>query len=225
VDLDRWNPIIAHYESCFARHGATPKGADWPNDRDLAIRFGVMFEFLADAAEPPSVLDLGCGAGLALDYLTATGDIDRVRYHGIDLSAVMIAEARRRWPQHEFSCRDIITSPLPDESVDFVVMNGLLTERVSLSSEAMTNLAKAVIAAAYRTARIAIAFNAMNAHVDWQRGDLFHWPFDEVADFLKREVSPHYAFRADYGLYEYTCIVRRSPRLSRLPVDDTWWNG
>jgi cyclopropane fatty-acyl-phospholipid synthase-like methyltransferase len=63
---------------------------------------------LDDAGERPALLDLGCGAGLLLDYLAATGNIDRVRYHGIDLSKAMTDLAMTRWPTHEFSCRDII---------------------------------------------------------------------------------------------------------------------
>jgi SAM-dependent methyltransferase len=223
VDPDAWNVIIRHYEHCFRNYGATPQGVDWPNGADLATRYGVMLELLAHAGERPVLLDLGCGPGLLLDYFAAAGDIDRVKYQGVDLSSAMIDAARTRWPMHEFSCRDILTAPLPEQSVDVVIMNGVLTERVSLSVESMTALAESLVAAAFRVARIGIAFNVMNAHVDWQRDDLFHWPFDALAGFLKREVSPDYAFRADYGLYEYTCFVRRQPQRPASPQAETWW--
>ena len=222
-DPDRWNPIVRHYEACLVKHGATPAGVDWPNGTDLAVRLGVMLELLTDAGERPDLLDLGCGPGLALDYLAATGGLHRVRYRGIDLSNAMVEEARRRWPTHDFSCRDIVAMPLPEQSADVVIMNGVLTERVTLSVESMTALAQSLITAAFRVARIGIAFNVMNAQVDWQRDDLFHWPFDALAAFLKRGVSPHYAFRADYGLYEYTCFVRRHPRRPAAPDTETWW--
>lgn len=220
---DGWNVLVRHYEECLARHGPTPLGADWPNGADLATRFGVMLDLLPDVEQKPVLLDLGCGPGLLLDYLAATGAIENVDYRGIDLSATMIAAARARWPQHDFSCRDIVAAPLPEQSVDIVIMNGVLTERVSVGVESMTELARPLIGAAFRTARVGIAFNVMNAHVEWQRNDLFHWPFDELADFLKREVSGEYAFRADYGLYEYTCFVRRRPRRPRRPSVATWW--
>jgi SAM-dependent methyltransferase len=223
ADVSDWDVIVRHYEASLAKHGATPRGADWPNGADLATRFGVMLELLAEAGERPVLLDLGCGPGLVLDYLAATGGVDRVSYRGIDLSNAMIDVARGRWPMHEFSCRDILTAQLPEQSVDVVIMNGVLTERVALSVEKMTELAKSVVAAAFRLARVGIAFNVMNAHVDWQRDDLFHWPFDALADFLKREVSPNYTFRADYGLYEYTCFVRRRPQRPANPKAEAWW--
>jgi hypothetical protein len=149
--------------------------------------------------------------------------MDRIAYRGIDLSPVMIETARARWPTHNFECRDILTSPLPDDSVDVVLMNGVLTERVSLSIKEMTALAEALVAAAFQVARVGLAFNVMNANVDWQREDLFHWQFDLLADFLKRRVSRNYSFRADYGLYEYTCFVRREPYRGRYTIADGWW--
>jgi SAM-dependent methyltransferase len=223
ADFGGWSAIVRHYEECVAKHGAAPAGVDWPNGADLAARFGVMLELVAEGGERPTLLDLGCGPGFVLDYLAATGGIDRIRYHGIDLSNAMIDIARTRWPMHEFSCRDIVAMPLSEQGVDIVIMNGVLTERVALSVEAMTALAESLVAAAFRAARIGIAFNVMNAHVDWQRDDLFHWPFDALAGFLKREVSPNYAFRADYGLYEYTCFVRRRPQRPANPKAETWW--
>ena len=218
-----WNSIVAHYEQCLRRHGPTPAGVDWPNGADLATRFGVMLEPLAEAGECPELLDLGCGPGLLVDFLSAIGAADRVKYRGIDLSQQMVDAARERWPKHEFVRRDIIAMPLAEQSVDVVIMNGVLTERVALNIAAMTALAEALVAAAFRAARVAIAFNVMNAHVDWRREDLFHWPFDALAGFLRRNVSRFYELRADYGLYEYTCIVRRQPRLPAGPAAAKWW--
>ena len=219
-----WEVLRRHYEACLRAHGATPRGVDWPNGIDLATRFGALLDVLAEAGPTPVLLDLGCGPGFLLDYLAATGGVDRVRYRGIDLSSEMVEVARKRWPEHDFSCRDVIAEPLPEQSVDVVIMNGVLTERRSLGVQAMTGLAESLIAAAFRTARVGIAFNVMNAHVDRQRDDLFHWPFDALADFLRRTVSRHYALRADYGLYEYVCLVMREPRRAVRPAADAWWS-
>jgi SAM-dependent methyltransferase len=223
ISPSAWEAIIRHYEACLTKHGATPRGVDWPNGADLAARFDTLLAPVLVLAARPAVLDLGCGPGLLLDYLAATGGTERIRYRGIDLSAAMVEAARERWPAQEFYCRDILKTPLPDQSVDFVVMNGVLTERVSLSVESMTALAEALVAAAFRAARLGIAFNVMNAHVEWQRDDLFHWPFDQLAAFLKREVSSHYAFRADYGLYEYACFVWREPQRPAVLPTQEWW--
>jgi hypothetical protein len=134
----------------------------------------------------------------------------------------MIEAARGRCPGIDFACRDILAEPLADRSVDVVVMNGVLTERRSLPKPRMVELAQSLVAASFEVARVGIAFNVMSSHVDWEREDLFHWSFDEVASFLRRTVSRHYAFRADYGLYEYLVTVRRCPVLP-TPVDPAAW--
>jgi SAM-dependent methyltransferase len=223
---DAWSVLVSHYERCLDRHGATPRGVDWPNGPDLETRFATLLGLL-DAAPPgsrPVVLDLGCGPGLLLDYLRATGRLESVEYRGIDLSPAMVTAARARWPGRDISCRDIIEDPLPELSVDFVIMNGVLTEKQTLTHEAMIDIAQALVHAAFKTARIGVAFNAMSRHVEWQRSDLFYWGFDDVSAFLRERVSRHFAFRADYGLYDFTAFIWRAPR--RPPaLPDGWWTS
>ena len=64
-----------------------------------------------------------------------------------------------------------------------------------------------LIKIAFSNCKRGIVFNVMSKHVDWERDDLFHVPFDELASTLRMEVSRNYIFRADYGLYEYTTYV------------------
>jgi hypothetical protein len=59
-----------------------------------------------------------------------------------------------------------------------------------------------------RTAR-GLAFNVMSKHVDWERPDLFHLPFDALAQVLARSLTRNFVIRNDYGLYEYTTYVYR----------------
>jgi hypothetical protein len=135
----------------------------------------------------------------------------------------MIALARERWPNEVFQARDILADPLPPESVDVVIMNGVLTERQGIPRERMVAMAEALLSAAYRAARYGVAFNAMSRHGDWERDDLFHWGFDEVAAFLKRDLTRHMAFRADYGLYEFTAFAWRHPRRTAPSAGAEWW--
>ena len=221
-----WLPLQQHYERCLDAAGVTPQGVDWPNGQDLEARFAIQLAVLQ--AVPPSptlpvLLDLGCGPGLLLDYLTATGRAEQVAYQGIDISAAMIQAARRRWPNKSFEARDVLADKLPPGSVDVVVMNGVLTERQGIPHDRMTAMAQAIVTAAFRAARHGIAFNAMSVHVDWQRDDLFHWGFDEVATFLCRDLTRHVVFRADYGLFEFTAFAFHAPRKPMPCPTPDWW--
>lgn len=90
-------------------------------------------------------------------------------------------------------------------------MNGVLTEKLGLTFNEMEHFAQHIILSLFKSCKRGIAFNLMNYHVDWQRPDLFHLPFDRLARFLTEQCSRHIVIRADYGLYEYTVFVYRNP--------------
>jgi hypothetical protein len=51
----------------------------------------------------------------------------------------------------------------------------------------------------------------MSRLVDWERDDLFHLPFDVMAEFVGKRLSRHFVIRHDYPAYEYTTYVYRRP--------------
>lgn len=202
--------LVQHYEECFQKYGASYRGMDWPNEEDLARRFEVMLKVVQpDSPKLVSTLDLGCGVGLLIDHLRAKHILNEFEYWGIDLSATMVTVARERHPAQRFEARDILLEALPAQCVDYVIMNGLLTEKVTLSHQTMEAYARDVIRMAFAACRRGIAFNVMSTHVDWNRSDLFHWSLDSVVAFLVRECSRSIVIRMDYGLYEYTVYVYR----------------
>jgi hypothetical protein len=88
-------------------------------------------------------------------------------------------------------------------------MNGVFTEKRELTFEEMLTYFKDVATQVFNKAKIAIAFNVMSPHVDWERQDLFYLPLDSLAAFLVKELSRDFVIRNDYGLYEYTTYVYR----------------
>ncbi len=202
-----YQAIVNHYEQCFDKYGATPKGMDWPNNKDLEMRFNVLLDVVRSYQERVEILDLGCGCGLLYRYIKAQGAFEKVAYTGLDISSKMTKAASQSAPDASFITQDILVTPLLPKSYDYIVMNGVLTEKQVLSQAEMTAYAKQLISAAFAACRKGIAFNVMSTHVDWIRDDLFHWSMDELAAFLREECGSHYVMRSDYGLYEYMVYV------------------
>ncbi|MCO7226134.1 bifunctional 2-polyprenyl-6-hydroxyphenol methylase/3-demethylubiquinol 3-O-methyltransferase UbiG [Pleionea sp. CnH1-48] len=198
--------LAQHYEECLQRHGASAKGMDWPSEESLNVRFQVMADLL-QYFKPGSLLDVGCGAGLFYDFVKQYEPAQGWQYRGLDISEKMIAAAHQRWDESLFWQQDILQQPLADNSVDVCVMNGVLTEKLSLSYDDMMQFAKAMISACFKASRQGVAFNVMSNQVDWCRPDLFHVSCDELGFWLRKNISPHFIMRQDYGLYEYTVYV------------------
>jgi SAM-dependent methyltransferase len=207
-----YQTIIEHYEECLARHGDSHLGVDWPNRRDAETRYRVMLDVIASApGQPVTLLDFGCGAAHLQEYLTRQGRGD-ITYIGVDASPKFVELSRRKFPATTFYCVDVLVDERPLPEVDYVVMNGVVTEKRGLSFDEMREYMEQLLPRVFRLARIGLAFNVMSQHVDWQRDDLFHLPFDTLASFVRANLSRHFTFRADYGLYEYTTYVYREPR-------------
>jgi cyclopropane fatty-acyl-phospholipid synthase-like methyltransferase len=160
------------------------------------------------ATERVSLLDFGCGASHLYEYILRYR-LNNIEYSGLDLSPAFINLSQRKFPSIRYYNLDILdtSASLPD--FDYIVMNGVFTEKRELSFDEMLTYFKDVVTRVFNKARVAIAFNVMSPHVDWERQDLFHLPLDLLVAFLVKEVSRDFVIRNDYGLYEYTTYVYR----------------
>lgn len=202
--------IVAHYESCLETHGDSHLGVDWPKLADAETRYRVMLEVIRPESRDRRVrlLDFGCGASHLYEYLLAQG-MDNIEYTGLDLSEKFIRLSQSKFPANRYFCLDILdgTGSLP--RFDYVVANGVFTEKRELSFDEMLAYFKRALTKIFSLAEVGLAFNVMSKIVDWEREDLFHLPFDMLAAYLTKELTRNFVIRNDYGLYEYTAYVYR----------------
>jgi len=207
-----YHSIIDHYEACLARHGDSHLGVDWPNREDADTRYRVMLEVIKSPPEEPvTLLDFGCGAAHLCEYLQRHGRTT-ITYIGLDASPKFVELSRRKFPHFAFHAADVLADDAALPEADYIVMNGVLTEKRGLSFDDMQDYMERLLTRVWPAARVGLAFNVMSKHVDWERDDLFHLPYDSLAALLGRRLSRHFQFRADYGLYEYTTYVYREHR-------------
>lgn len=207
-----YQPIIDHYEATLAAHGDTHLGVDWPDADGAETRYRIHLEMVgkATAGKSVSVLDFGCGASHLYDYMVANG-ISDVVYSGLDISHAFIDLSTSKHPEITYYRADVLEDDSDVPTFDYVIMNGVLTQKGKLSFDAMFDYARDLIVIAARHARIGLSFNVMTAHGDWRSDDLFQLPFDVLADFLEDRVSHSFLIRNDYGLDEYTVYVFKEP--------------
>lgn len=201
-------PIVTHYEACLDRHGDSHRGVDWPNAEDAAKRYRVMLDLAPRSHERTSLLDFGCGLGHLYDALL-TSDREDLEYRGLDVSRAFVESARARHPAVRFDHVDVLREDAKWEGADWIVMNGVFTEKRELSHDQMFAYLLDVIDRVWPKTRRGLAFNVMSKLVDWERDDLFHVSMDAIAVALLPRVGRDVAIRHDYGLYEYTVYAYR----------------
>jgi len=198
--------IVSHYEDCLDRYGDSHLGVDWPKADDVAKRHRVMLDVIRPGAQKVSLLDFGCGAAHLNEYI-AEQRLDHIEYAGLDLSEKFVRVSQSKFPGNRFFCLDLLDDNASLPLFDYIVLNGVFTEKRELSLDEMLAYFQQLVKRVFEHASIGIAFNVMSKHVEWERNDLFHLPFDTLAAFLTGELTRNFVFRNDYGLYEYTTYV------------------
>ncbi|MFY0628624.1 MAG: class I SAM-dependent methyltransferase [Reichenbachiella sp.] len=201
--------IVDHYENCFEQHGDTAKGVDWPNENDANRRYQVMLEVIKASEKfekEISLLDFGCGTASLNSYIKLN-KYSPIKYSGLDLGSNFLNAAKKKFPSCDFYNTDILepNSSLP--TFDYIIANGVFTEKRELSFDEMVEYFKKMILALKPFYNKGLAFNVMSKAVDWERWDLFHLPTDLLIEFLVQRVGRNFIIRNDYGLYEYTVYL------------------
>ncbi|MEI7899369.1 MAG: class I SAM-dependent methyltransferase [bacterium] len=180
---------------------------DYPREQEVDRHYKVMLDLVrTDRTEKVRLLDLGCGASHMYGYIRRHG-YDHVDYSGLDISPRFIELCRRKYPSVPYYCLDILDTQEELPEFDYIVMTGVLTEKCELSYDDMWDYAQRLLIKVFAKARIGIAFNVISKQVDWERDDLFHLPLDQLAWFLKKNLTRYFVIRNDYGCYEYTTYV------------------
>lgn len=208
MENKKYLSIVSHYESCLEQHGDTHLGVDWPKTEDVAKRYRVMLEVIKTESREQrvSLLDFGCGAAHLNEYIQQAG-LQNIEYAGLDLSEKFISLSKGKFPTSQFFCLDVLDDKVSLPAFDYVVLNGVFTEKRELTFAEMLSYFQRLVKRVFAHATIGIAFNVMSKHVDWERDDLFHLPFDTLAEFVSKELTRDFVIRNDYGLYEYTTYL------------------
>lgn len=203
-----YKSIVHHYESCFKQYGDTSKGMDWPNEEDNIRRFKVMLDIVDSSIKPKvsTILDFGCGTAHLLDYIKSN-QLFSLDYSGCDLSSIFVEVASDKYPENKFYEIDILKDPNNLPNFDFVICNGVFTEKRDLSFDQMWEYFKMIIITIYEKTNQGLSFNLMSKAVDWERDDLFHVSLDLLINFITKNLSRNFVIRNDYGLYEYTVYI------------------
>jgi SAM-dependent methyltransferase len=202
-----------HYGDAYQAHGATSKGVDWGHDEArLALRYDKMLAVthappMPPGDAPPSLLDVGCGYAGLLTHAKARGIA--LSYTGIEAVGDMLAAARAAHPDARLVEGDVLELNDADASYDYVVCNGILTQKLDTPGLQMDQFAGQLIRKMFSLARVGIAFNVMTTKVNFFANNLYYRNPAELLSWCLTEVTPSIRIDHSYPLYEYTMYLYR----------------
>ena len=203
---DLLTEIAEYYTSKLAQHGEKPRGVDWNGEESQTLRFGQLCK-VVDTSNKFSINDLGCGYGALYDFLSL--EYENFSYAGIDVSENMIFAAEERY-ENKTQTRFLVSSE-PDEVADYGVASGIFNVRLGRSDDEWRSYLEATLDVLDRTSRLGFAFNCLTSYsdVDKIQDYLYYANPCALFDLCKRRYSKSVALLHDYGLYEFTILVRK----------------
>ena len=208
AEIDPLGAVASYYEDKLAEHGETARGVDWNGDESQSKRFAQLCRII-QATDRFSVNDLGCGYGALHDYLKR--HYRSFGYSGVDISGNMIEAARRRCGKSGDA--RFIQASRPDRIADYGIASGIFNVRLTCDEEHWQRHIEETLDALDRTSRLGFSFNCLTSYSDADKmRDYLHYA-DPLAMFDRcmRRYARSVALLHDYGLFEFTILVRKQP--------------
>jgi len=200
--------VERYYSAKLEQHGATARGVDWSSEASQETRFAQLARII-DRGEPFILNDLGCGYGALFDYLAVR--FRNFAYRGVDVSEPMIRAAAERHPG-EARASFSVGERCPG-AADFSVASGIFNVRLNADAALWQRHVEETLDHLDTVSSRGFAFNALTSYSDAEkmRPDLHYADPCVLFDRCKRRHSPRVALLHDYGLWEFTILVRKAP--------------
>ena len=204
-----YDGVGAYYTAKLARHGAIPLGVDWSCQATQRLRFVQLLK-IGHFGAPVSINDLGCGYGALAVFLAERYPAVAIDYLGIDLAPTMIQRARRRHRGKPLT-RFVVGRRI-SRHADYAVASGIMNVKLDLTLELWEAFVRATLNDMHRTSRVGFAVNFLsNPNPDAPPGQLYCPPPERWAHYCERVLECSVEILSDYGMREYTLLVRRPP--------------
>jgi SAM-dependent methyltransferase len=198
--------ISRYFTDKLSKHGETPRGVDWNGEGAQTARFKQLCRII-ETPDPFSVNDLGCGYGALYDFLALAYGM--FSYSGVDISESMIQAAQQRY--RRFSNAHFTVGSEPHGMADYGMASGIFNIHFNRGDEQWFSHIATTLDVLNQTSVRGFAFNCLTTYsdADKMRGDLYYADPYRIFDLCKRRYSRNVALLHDYGLFEFTILVKK----------------
>jgi hypothetical protein len=195
-----------YYEELLATYGVTPRGVDWNSESAQDIRFVQLLK-ICNFFSPFSMLDYGSGYGALVEMLTASGC--DFKYTGYDISEKMASKGRELYKDRP-NCY-FTSDPEGLTCADYVIASGIFNIKLDASEEEWTRYVLSELNRINDLTTRGFSFNMITKYVDaeYVKPHLYYADPGFFFDYCKTHFAKNVALLHDYGLYDFTILVRK----------------
>ena len=196
------------YESHVRRFGYGYKGLGYGRRASQERRFAALLAL--GAFHGRRLLDVGCGFGDFLAYLSARGI--QPQYTGLDLCAPMIERCRQRFGAAARFVNADVLGHSPEEPYDYVVASGLFGYAAKDTRERL----RPTLARLYSWCRAGLAVNFLSRRsTRLSRARLYLDPWDMLVYAM--QLTPAVRLDHTYLPNDFTLCLYRTPPWEQTP--------
>ncbi len=197
--------IAALYSDSFLEHGTSLASLGYTKEAQDA-RFSSAFRI--GPLENTSLLDVGCGFGLMLEFMRSRKI--NARYTGIDIAQPMIDTARLRHPDGDFRLLNILDAPI-GERWDWVFLVGAFN--ATPQQEGWWEYVQQMMRRMYDLCTRGMAADFLSSYVDYRKPGAFHVSPEQVFSFAKT-LTRRVSLCHDYMAYEFMVYLYKDQALT-----------
>ena len=198
----------AYFTEKIEKFGAVPQGVDFNGPEAQTVRFDQLVRII-EATQRFSLIDYGCGYGALLEYLQSRKwDFT---YHGYDELDKMIEVARQKHGEagNVHFTTDETTLPV----CDYLIAGSIFNVKFDAPVEAWRDYTLQMLSRMNALCSRAFSFDILTRYSDPDRmalrPELYFADPLFYFDHCKRAFGRDVALLHDYGLYDFTILVRK----------------
>ena len=207
--------MTEQYSNLLEIHGATPEAIVYQCPEQQIARYNLMADVEPIAANS-SIMDVGCGLGYFGEYLRKYGW--KGSYTGLDINPDMIEAARKRLPQEEFVCVDILSEEFEQHS-DYVFCGATIQHRPKYVDP--KKYLEQMVAKMFSLADRALVFDVFSGRADYYDDDKLYANPGELLEFCYT-LTGRVVVRNDCRPYELMVYLFKDERANDLNIYSSW---
>ena len=206
---DTRKKLNAFFTEKLETYGATPEGVDYNGSQAQEVRFERLVK-IVDPSRPFTIIDYGCGYGAMFDYLHSKEW--HFEYYGVDLIEKMVIAGRAAHKDFTNAYFTINEGELP--VADYLIAGAIFNNiTVDTPYEDWQGFTVETLWRMNALCSRGFSFNMLTKYSDAdrmaQRPDLFFGDPCFFFDFCQRNFSHNVALLHDYGIFDFTILVRK----------------